>query len=294
MNPSFNTFSVSTSATCGLCPPTSGLVGALEQPLHCCLCHRSAAGLHRPCRVTEESASCMWHSLRPRGGVVVEKVSLHCWSLISSSMKSSSYCIFMSWRLSSICAHLHQLVCWVFFLTLFFFFFLHLFECANGKLNGWGSLLSFSFTTLFQFSLCPSLSSTARSSALLGMAWHHFVYSSLLLWFLKNSFFDLFIFLFRVLFSLLFLSGMSERILVWHYCTIADIFLLAVGFFFFFSLNSSPALPQATLTQQAQHCMLITLTSTFSLSKHEGELICLTASISYFTIWGLFFICHCF
>lgn len=116
----------------------------------------------------------------------------------------------------------------------FFFFFLHLFECANGKLNGWGSLLSFSFTTLFQFSLCPSLSSTARSSALLGMAWHHFVYSSLLLWFLKNSFFDLFIFLFRVLFSLLFLSGMSERILVWHYCTIADIFLLAVGFFFFF------------------------------------------------------------
>lgn len=161
MNPSFNTFSVSTSATCGLCPPTSGLVGALEQPLHCCLCHRSAAGLHRPCRVTEESASCMWHSLRPRGGVVVEKVSLHCWSLISSSMKSSSYCIFMSWRLSSICAHLHQLVCWVFFLTLFFFFFC---ICSNVLTVNW---MDGAHSSLFLSPHCSSSLSVPLSLRLL-------------------------------------------------------------------------------------------------------------------------------
>lgn len=34
---------------------------------------------------------------------------------------------------------------------------------------------------------------------------------------------------------------MSERILVWHYCTIADIFLLAVGFFVFFFIELQPS-----------------------------------------------------
>lgn len=70
------------------CTPHIWAVGALEQPLHCSFCYCWSAQLHRQCRVTEESASCMQHSLLPTGGAV-ENLSLHCWSLISPGMKTT-------------------------------------------------------------------------------------------------------------------------------------------------------------------------------------------------------------
>lgn len=135
------------------CPPTSGLWGLWNNHFTLLFCYCWAATLHRQCRVTEESASCMWHSLLPMGGAV-EK-SLHRWSLISPGMTILSVHPdpFLSWRLSSVCAHHHLSMCVCDFLTSVLAFIL---DRVRRKLIGFDTLLSPSHITLLQicFSLC--------------------------------------------------------------------------------------------------------------------------------------------
>lgn len=136
------------------CTPTSGLWGLWNNHFTVSFCYCWAAELHSQCRVTEESACCMRHSLLPTGGAV-ENLSLHRWSLISPGMKLLYVhpAPFLSWRLSSVCAHLHLSMCVCDFLTSVFCI------CSwpvNCKLIGLDTLLSSSYITLLQlcFSLC--------------------------------------------------------------------------------------------------------------------------------------------
>ena len=142
----FNTFSVSTSATCWLCPHIWA-VGASDQPLHSYFCYCWAAELHWQCRVTEESASCMQHSLLPAGGAV-ENLSLHRWSLISPGMKIYFYvhphfCL----GVSQVCVFTSSPVdvcLWFPYLCSCFYS-----RPVNRKLNGLDPLLSSSYITPF-------------------------------------------------------------------------------------------------------------------------------------------------
>lgn len=106
------------------------------------------------CRVTEESASCMWHSILPTG-VAVEKLSLHCWSLIIPSMIiifCSFSTILVLASLECVCTSSPVDVC-------LWFPYLCFCICSwlvNHKLIGLDTLLSSSHITLFQlcFSIC--------------------------------------------------------------------------------------------------------------------------------------------
>lgn len=137
------------------CAPTSGLWGLWNNHFTVLFfVSARAAEPHRQCRVTEESASCMRHSLLPTGGAV-ENLSLHRWSLISPGMKILYVhpAPFLSWRLSSVCAHLHLSMCVCDFLTSVFAFVL---DRQTASWLDWIHSSFPSYITLFQlcFSLC--------------------------------------------------------------------------------------------------------------------------------------------
>lgn len=189
-------------------------MGALEQPLHSSFCYCWAAELHRQCRVTEESASCMQHSLLPTGGAV-ENLSLHRWSV-----QAWKYLMFIQPHfclgVSRVSVHIFTYRC-VFVISLPLF--LHLFLTGKPQADWIG------YTPLFLlhhptppalFLSLPLVPLCDGTKALLGMAWHllaHFVSPSFyVLSLLKKSFeLDL-----LFIYKFLLLSGSSERILVWH------------------------------------------------------------------------------
>lgn len=119
---------------------------------------------------------------------------------------------FLSWRLSSVCAHLHLLMCVCDFLTSVFCICCWLVNC---KLIGLDTLLSSSFITLHQLFLSlPLVPLCNGTKALLGMAWHllaHFVPSS----FYVESFGKKLIWVsFSFIYFYDFLSGFFKRMLV--------------------------------------------------------------------------------
>lgn len=150
----------------GCTPPWA--VGALEQPLHSSFCYCWAAELHRQCRVTKESASCMRHSLL---GVLLR--TYHC-TVDLWSDQAWKYFMFIQPHfclgVSRVSVHIFTCLC-VFVISLPLF--LHLF--LTGKLQadsiGYTPLFLLHHPALFLsvplFPLCNG------TEALLGMAWHH-------------------------------------------------------------------------------------------------------------------------